>query len=489
MEYRIHIAFLSLVLASVIGACQREGVILEPDTLNLSVNGLITFDSESQTEDIEVTTNQNSWTFVKSAEWMTVAQTKTGLTITVDANPSVETRSAELLVISGEAREKIRIEQLGLNVIISTDKNEIQTNQWGGKFTLDINSNDANWVVESDEEWIHVLPVYAMSELRITVDETTAREDRVGKIYVKSQDGRGLHEISVNQKGSMYFLLPFDEFLSTAEDLRSFELDRKSEILQVPDGYFNLYNWGFKTKSPAFNQITYLVYNNRYKTAKVYCANAAFFQDKLNLEAQKTFLLRNGYEQRDDLVFYNADKGILAEIVKEASIPYVYFTYRPQQPAPQPSMDRFPYRYLDFSKGAFELISAWETENGGNFNAERSDKGSPYANRDILWFDETQDPLFATVYRVSRATSNHTIDGVFIILNDSSKVYYFANGAPLLTDEFIALMKKEGFTMVGDIGSGYRFFHLDKMYDVLVSYVKYEGVDEPKVQLHVTPLL
>ncbi len=488
MKYKIHLAFLFLVFASVLGACQRS-VILEPDTLNLSVNGLITFDSESQTEDIAVTTNQTSWTFVKSAEWMTVTQTKTGLTITVDANPSVETRSAELLIISGEAREKIRIEQLGLNVIISTDKNEIQTNQWGGKFTLDVNSNDANWIVECDEEWIHVSPVYAMSELRVAVDETTAREDRIGKIYIKAQDGRGLYEISVNQKGSMYFLLPFDEFLSTAEDLRAFELDRKSEILQVPDGYFNLYNWGFKTKSTAFNQITYLVYNNRYKTAKVYCANAAFFQDKLNLEAQKTFLLRNGYEQKKDLVFYNADKGILAEIVKGASIPYVYFTYRPQQPAPQPSMDKFPYRYMNFSKGAFELISAWEAENGGTFNTERSDKGDPYTDRDILWFDETQDPLFATVYRVSRATSNHTIDGIFIILDDASKVYYFANGASLLTDEFIALMQKEGFTMVGDVGPGYSFYHLDKMYDVLVSYVKYDGVDEPKVQFHVTPLL
>lgn len=179
----------------------------------------------------------------------------------------------------------------------------------------------------------------------------------------------------------------------------------------------------------------------------------------------------------------------MAEIVKGASIPYVYFTYRPQQPAPQPSMDKFPYRYMNFSKGAFELISAWEAENGGTFNTERSDKGDPYTDRDILWFDETQDPLFATVYRVSRATSNHTIDGIFIILDDASKVCYFANGASLLTDEFIALMQKEGFTMVGDVGPGYSFYHLDKMYDVLVSYVKYDGVDEPKVQFHVTPLL
>ncbi len=485
MKYKIYIVLLLIV--GLLGACSRD-TILEPTTLAISPNGLISLDSDEHTEVINITTNTEKWTAVKNVDWLSLSQGKGTLTVSVTSNSTTESREAELLIIAGESREKIRIEQSGLDVKISTSQEGVELGQWGGKLSLDVESNNSDWIVECDEEWIHPTPVYAMSEVRITVDETKAREDRVGKIYIKARDGRGLHEISITQRGAMYYLLPSLEFLQSAEDLRAFELGRKSEVMQVPDDTFNLYNWGFKVKSEAFSQVTYLVYNNRYKTAKVFCANADFFKDRLLLEGQKTFLLRNGFEQKEDLVFFHPEKKVVARIEKDASAPHVYYTYRPEQPSAQPTMTTFPYRYMTFSQGAFDKISAWETAHSGTLNAQRSDIDNNNFDRDILWFDISEGPLLACVYRVSRATTARTITSSFLILKDSSQVYYTAGGTIHLTQEFIDFMKAEGFTSLGDAGPGYRFYHLDKEIDVLVSLVKFDGIDDPKVQIQVSPL-
>lgn len=485
MKYKIYVVL--LLFTALLGACQRK-TILEPATLEILPSGLISLDSQEHTEVVGITTNQDDWTFVKNVDWLSVTQNQGDLTITVPANSSTEARQAEILVIAGEAREKIRIEQQGTQVAITTSQQKIETNQWGGSFTLDVESNNSDWVAETSEDWIHLTPVYTMSELRISVDETKESDDRIGKIYLKTKDGRGLYEVAVSQSGVMYYLLPFDGFLESAENLRQYEYGRKSELSLVPDGTFNLYNWGFKTKSTAFGSITYLVYNNRYKTAKVYCSTPNFFENQINLEGQKTFLMRQGFEQKSDLVFYHPDKHILAQIVKDGGSPHVYYTFRPEQPTAQTTMSDFPYRYMKFETGAFSAIQAWETTNGGTFNSSRSSVSDPNYDRDILWFDAAQPPLLATVYRVSRATSDHTITSLFLILRDTSNVYYTAGGTLLLTNEFIDLMKREGFVSLGDVGPGYHFYHFERMIEVLVSLAQIDGFDEPKVQIQISPL-
>lgn len=485
MKHKIYIVL--LLLASLVASCGRDTV-LEPTTLVVSPKGLITLDSSEQTKTLVVSTNHDKWASVKNADWISLSQEGEQLSIKLAANKSAENREADILIIAGEVREQVHITQLGLGVSISTNQESVDLNQWGGALTLDVESNSANWIAETEEEWIHLTPVYAMSELHITVDETKEREDRVGKIYIKTKDGRGLHEVQVTQRGAMYYVLPSTEFLQSAEELRDFELGRKSESSQVPDGHFNLYNWGYKTKSSAFPLITYLVYNNRYKTAKVYCADAAFFRNRINLEGQKTFLLRHGFEQVSDLEFYNPQTSVRAQIEKDAAAPHVYYTYRPLQPGAQATLTKFPYRYMRFSAGSNSAITSWETSNGGTLNAERSNIADPNQDRDILWFDVAQEPLLATVYRVSRASSQRTITSVFLILRDSSQVYYSAGGALHLTNEFLAFMRSEGFVPLGDIGPGYRFYHLGKMIDVVVSMVKYEGISEPKVEIQITPL-
>lgn len=273
MKHKIYIVL--LLLASLVASCGRDTV-LEPTTLTVSPSGLITLDSSEQTKTLVVSTNHEQWASVKNADWVSLSQEGTQLNIKLAANTSAESREADILIIAGEAREQVRITQLGIGVSISTNQESIDLNQWGAALSIDVESNSADWVAETEEAWIHLQPMYAMSELRITVDETTEREDRVGKIYIKTRDGRGLHEVQVTQRGAMYYVLPSMEFLQSSEELRDFELARKSENSQVPDGRFNLYNWGYKTKSAAFPLITYLVYNNRYKTAKVYSAPRRF---------------------------------------------------------------------------------------------------------------------------------------------------------------------------------------------------------------------
>ncbi|MDY5858298.1 MAG: BACON domain-containing protein [Porphyromonas sp.] len=482
MKHKIYIVL--LLLASLVASCGRDTV-LEPTTLTVSPSGLITLDSSEQTKTLVVSTNHGQWASVKNADWVSLSQEGNQLNIKLAANTSAESREADILIIAGEAREQLRITQLGLGVSISTNQESIDLNQWGAALTIDVESNSSDWVAETEEAWIHLQPMYAMSELRITVDETTEREDRVGKIYIKTRDGRGLHEVQVTQRGAMYYVLPSMEFLQSSEELRDFELARKSENSQIPDGRFNLYNWGYKTKSSAFPLITYLVYNNRYKTAKVYSAHGDFFRNRINLEGQRTFLLRHGFEQVNELEYYNAQTSVRAQIVLDG---YVYYTYRPAQPALQATLTAFPYRYMRFSAGSNSLITGWETSHGGTLNAERSSINDPNEDRDILWYDVADAPLLASVYRVSRANAQRTITSVFLILRDSSQVYYEAGGALHLTNEFVAFMQREGFVSMGDIGPGYRFYHLGKMISVVVSMVRYEGIDEPKVEFQISSL-
>lgn len=143
---------------------------------------------------------------------------------------------------------------------------------------------------------------------------------------------------------------------------------------------------------------------------------------------------------------------------------------------------------MRFSAGSNSLITSWETSHGGTLNAERSSIADPNEDRDILWYDVAEAPLLASVYRVSRANTQRIITSIFLILRDSSQVYYEAGGALHLTNEFVAFMQREGFVLMGDIGPGYRFYHLGKMINVVVSMVRYEGIDEPKVEFQITSL-
>ncbi len=485
MKQKIFVSLLFL-LGILLQSCQQDSI-SEPSILEISPKGVLSLDSGTSKHEVSVSTNQSSWDFVKTADWVTATKDGNKLIIDVQANSTTQARTSEIIIIAGDSRDKIIIDQNGVNVSISTSTQVIETNQWGGDFTIDVESNLEDWVVECNDTWITATPIYTMSELRISVAEHKEREDRVGKIHLLSKDGRGLYEVTIKQNGTLYYVMPYLGFIETSEAVREFEINRRSETITVPDGVFNLYQWVYKTKSPVFSLVTYLTFNNRYKSSKVFCTDGAFFQNKLNLEGQKTYLLKQGFEQKSDLVFEHPELNVRAEINKDAASPHVAFTYEPKQPGSMPTMDKFPYRYFTFSKGDLANIEAWENANGGTLNPDRSEIDVVGTERNLYWFDVNKDPVLATVYNVA-TTGKHTVSAAFIILSNRDQVYFTHKSSLFLTQEFRQLMKKEGFTYLGDIGPGHRFIHLDHFLDVLVSYVSYEGIDEPKVQIHVTPL-
>ncbi len=486
MKTRIY-ATLLLLVGLLLPSCHQDSI-PEPVVIEIAPSGVITLPREASAQEVSIRTNRDSWHFIKSAEWLEVSQSGSTLLIKASANEATESRSAEIVIVSGDSQEKLLIDQAGASSLISTSVSAIETNQWGGSYTVDVVSNLKDWRVETSESWITVTPIPAMSEIRISIAEHESREGRMGKIYLSDAHGRGLHEITIHQSGTLYYVLPYLGFIDSSEQVREFELARRSETFTVLDGIFNLYLWGYKTQSPAFSLVTYMTFNGRYKTSKVFCTNPALFRDLRELQGQKTFLIQQGFVQQSDLIFVHPELEVVAEIRKDDSSPHVAYTYQPKQPQAMPSMDSFPYRYANFGAGALEHINAWETANGGVFNADRSIVDQAGDTRNIYWFDVAKAPVFASIYNVSTADTPHTMSASFVLLTDRSLVYFVHKNSLFLTKEFKELMAREGFTYVGDTGPAHHFIHYDRGLNVMVSYVQLSDIDEPKVQLQISPM-
>ena len=149
-------------------------------------------------------TCNTDWTVTKGSEsWFTMSpSTGTGngtLTFTVDANTSLEARSAKVTVTAGSLTKEITISQAAQDIVLSVNPTNHLVNNAGGKVTSAITCNTDWTVTKGSESWFTMSPSTGTGNgtLTFTVAANTSVQPRSAKVTVKA--GSLTKEITISQ--------------------------------------------------------------------------------------------------------------------------------------------------------------------------------------------------------------------------------------------------------------------------------------------------
>ncbi|RKZ60827.1 MAG: hypothetical protein DRQ44_12340, partial [Gammaproteobacteria bacterium] len=119
---------------------------VDPNSANVnSVAGSVSFTVTSNIE----------WNFVENSDWLTALKTNsTTLTITYDANVSVDGRSAVITLSGpGVTNQTVTINQQGATPILSVDPTSANVSPASGSFEFTVSSN-VNWNISENANWL-----------------------------------------------------------------------------------------------------------------------------------------------------------------------------------------------------------------------------------------------------------------------------------------------------------------------------------------------
>lgn len=453
-----------------------EPELIEGDTLELSKEGIIELANTPVQMVIEVKTNKSDWTFIKKGDWLTVKQNPNQLLIEAHNNEGSESRSAEILVLSGRVSKKIEIVQQGGKSNFTLSQEKVTISNWGDSFSLDVSTNAKNWKARTDADWVQLIPIYQTGKLDVSVAENTDHEERIAKIYLTT-DEFVEKEFTIYQVGKKYYLLPSLDFLTNNLSIREFEFARGSVLNSVPNGLINLNKWVFGTDSDVFSSVVYTIFNDApnsdvdsdlefYKQSTVYASNPTLFQDKRELQGLKRYLESQGFIWDDEFQwYYNFEKYVVAEIKITGSSSTISFRYLPPQPSAYKTLESLPFTNLSLTNK--DEMLEWEAKNGGVLNTEIS-KLDPEASKNHYWFDLNDGgELKGRLYVVS--TNTEKIDFRNYQYKNLSLALYDHSNTVFLTKEFMSLMKKEGFVYEEEFEHGvFRFTSIEKKIHVFV---------------------
>lgn len=90
------------------------------------------------------------------------------LTISLEANPTVESRTSYIVINASELSETITVEQAAGDATISLSETEVALGAASGSFNITVNSN-SEWVVADLPNWITVSPNSASGDTEVTI--------------------------------------------------------------------------------------------------------------------------------------------------------------------------------------------------------------------------------------------------------------------------------------------------------------------------------
>ncbi len=189
----------AMILAIAFASCTKDVV----PSIKLSSPSILNFEQAGATQSVSFNTNVD-WIVAENAEWITLTPT-TGTAgdvkfdVTVTANPSDQTREADITLRAGTLEQKFTVKQ-GAVVVTVTPAEIIDVAPIGEVKSVVINSNAA-WTISSTDEWLGFEPtsgVAGETTVAITVLANTAAEERTG---IATVDVSGLkQEVTVKQQ-------------------------------------------------------------------------------------------------------------------------------------------------------------------------------------------------------------------------------------------------------------------------------------------------
>ena len=460
---RINFLFISLVVVLLtVFSCKEE--VIDP-ILDLSQKE-IKLDKTGSVVTIDVTTNQDNWIATSPAEgdWLFLEQHESTLSVKATENEFGRTRSTYILVQAGMMFEKITLSQLEADVVLDVSPDEINFANSGGVRSVDIRTNTSTWELEKEDaniEWLEIRTFKNFAEIAVTPN--AEKDVRTTKLFARS--GSVIKEITVNQVGigNARFMLPYFEIAPTHFEIIDYEKSRGNIFMSYREpgsfmGYTYPGEYNFAYASPIFDHfVTYCILPGSHSvdTIKMKSSNGA---DELLSKDYKVFLEKNGFKniivnEKNRTLTANArleSTIVKLDLTTEGDIANLYFTLMALQDKEYPTFKEFPYDKsdrIDKKEWTKEAIKAAEIDDGSTV----VDDG------DALWvtLDKKFHPTHTRVYFLRGKTNTDLSDQIMTVWNEPSLgVREISEGRSMLTDEFIALMKAEGFEEIGKATSG-----------------------------------
>ncbi len=461
----------------------------EDAELVLSENSVEFQTSEKAEKSISVTTNQEKWSAIGSAEWITVVRDDKKLVIKVEANKSIEARKGKVLVVAGNANATIEVKQAGENGVANINPENIEVDQYAGSMVIDIMANDQNWTATTTVDWLTLTPKQQKYELAIKYTENKDREDRTAKIIVTVGDTK--KEITVVQSGIMFYILPFIDFSKDIKAIKAFEKQRGSELRERSSWDDK---WVFETRSPFFPSISYKMNGSNgvaYLEAIVNTKDIETF--KKDLPGFKEFLVKEGFkvDGENENNYYNAEKSVLAiiTILEDKKVSGVIYRKEYRQSKEQPTFAKLPYiPEVPFGATGDE-VKAYEAAHNGKYD-ETNSVENPNDLTDTFIYDvqpKGENTLFKRLYLIIHDKTGNYNDGVAMkqLWFENLELVFFTTPDKRykLSKEFVKLAKSEGYKYVaGPDSDGYFIFkNVEKQINLKVRPAKLGEGDNAKI--------
>ncbi len=464
----------SLLLATSCTNDENDVAILELSTKNVVLSSGITEAT------VMVTTDQEDWSAIGTADWMQVTCTGATLKITATENLEGKIRKSIILVVAGNSNTLLEVTQDPSNTNTTITEKFVELEAKAGKYTIDIVTK-AKWEATTDAEWITLTPKPYKSELIVAFTENTDKVAREAKVFVTIGDKK--QEILIVQDGKMFYILPYLELDCTIKPIMEYELARGSASIKIPDGYFNPDLWDFGTRSPLFSVMRYKVTNSECKSVIAYADTPEIMQAEL--ENFKAFLIENGWEKEDELVFVNkslSEKYIATATIEKSMVKY---NLTPVQDKDYATFNEFPYGFLKDGKWAVQKdkIDEYEANNEGTYDEEKSGRQKEEHPYIYLRYNVNKEKIDFRAYLIFDDPNSIGITPglgqAMLYYKEMNLAFYEYNQQLYFTREFLALCKAEGWKYLEPSGRYQQFVNNKRKLYMNIGWIKYSDMDYP----------
>ncbi|WP_329904816.1 BACON domain-containing protein [Porphyromonas pogonae] len=446
-----------------VSSCSEDNS-YEEASLKVSENTM-QFTKEASEKVLSIQTNKSQWVAMSPQEgsWIELVQEGSNLKVKVTPNTLGMERKGVIMITSGDAAVKVEVKQSAADIILGTTPEDLKISSKGGEMKVEISSNSKDLKVETDgtAEWLSVKYVAGQSTFVLSAKENKEKTDRMAKVIVTA--GKVIKEVKVIQAGIPYYILPLLQYPASLVDVAAFEKERDGILIKTPDGLFNRTAFRFGTTSKVMPFLEYNFDENApmYKNAVVVSLDAKVMQ---GAEFDQ-FMTSNGFVKGagdKTKQLYTNEKMSFTALVMFPSTggAQMLIQYIPKQPKPYETFKTFPLEkqlpWLADRTGGVHgqkqpIIEAYEKTTSSVLDENISKKPEFY------WYNlnATEKPLLARAYWFIKAGGDDNIpandpfinelEATRVIANNINLAFWEFSGGYMMTNEFKALVEKEGF--------------------------------------------
>ncbi|MDO4770632.1 BACON domain-containing carbohydrate-binding protein [Porphyromonas sp.] len=437
-----------------LSSCRKDSI----DTsswLKVDADEVIRLESGTGEKIIAVSSSQGQWATTSNADWLEARQAGDYLVLNARPNETLNVRKAQVLVVSSGIKKALQIEQEGYpTLIVETDPAEITFAEEEGQMRLILKSNSTEWTVNNpSEDWIETIARPRVGELVVKVKANETTDARTAEIAISANDR--IKTIKVKQNGKLHFFLPFSDWGTDFASVQKRELARKSKLAGTPNPNLGVKDYTFFSVSKVFQRVRYEFED--YGSDMLQATTVIGDKTVPYTNEFHEFLLSEGFERITPLD--GRTKGLLLYVHKEKKIDMSIYTTldkvekrdvsiifcRPivEQPGPMPTLSKFDTGMLRFGEATSKEVGDWEKANGGKYDEDFSAAlGTP------IFFAE--NPFYARGYFFDKVgdtpeTKKFILNGYLYLYISHELGLYRYGGMEYLTNEFKALLEREGF--------------------------------------------